>query len=114
MYQTMPYQQLSGLGLSLKPPAWLRNIVGSVVSGTKVSIPTESGIPITVDLGDPEAVAKLKAMILGAKVSTSVGTPRVSTMDRINTGVESIPGGWFTVAAAAVVGVLVLPRLIRR
>ncbi|MFH1177109.1 MAG: hypothetical protein V1750_06855 [Acidobacteriota bacterium] len=113
MYSTMPYHDMSGLGLSLKPPAWLRNIVGTVIQGTKVSVPTQTGIPITVDLSDPQAMAKLKAMLAGTTFSTSVGTTKPTIAQQAANALESIPGGWLTVAGAALLGVLVLPRIMR-
>jgi hypothetical protein len=110
---TMPYsQQMSGLGFSL--PSWMTSIVGKVVKGTTVTIPTPAG-NVTVDLNDPNSVAAAYKMLTGAKISTNLGPKPANPVDRFNTAVESnVPGGWLTVAAVAGLAVLVLPKLMGR
>ncbi len=90
----MPYQSLDGLGLSLKPPAWLRNAVSEVWKGSKISIPSTT-IPLPG----------------GGSVRTPGTKP--SFQDQAQNAVENIPGGWFTVAAIALGAAVLLPRLIR-
>lgn len=113
MYAATPYLQMSGLGLSLKPPDWLTNIVGAVVKGTTVTIPTPGG-PFVVDLGDPASIAAAQAALKGTKLSTSVGTKPTTPLQQVNAAVESMPGGWLTVAGIGLAAFLILPRLLRR
>jgi len=87
----IPGAGLSGLGFSLKPPAWLRTAVGQVVGGTKISIPSVN-IPLP-----------------GGGSVTTPGT-RPSFPQQAQEAVEKIPGGWITVAAVAIGAVLLLRR----
>lgn len=103
----------SGLGFSLKPPAWLRNIAGAVIRGTTATVPTPAG-PVVVDLGNPQSVAAAKAAITGTKFSTTMGPKPASPAEQINASVqENVPGGWLTIAALVVGGVFILPKLMR-
>ncbi len=105
---------LSGLGFSLKPPAWLRNLAGAVVKGTTATIPTPAG-PVVVDLGNPQSVAAAKAAITGTKFSTTMGNKPTSPAEQLNASIqENVPGGWLTIAALVIGGVFVLPKLLRR
>jgi S1-C subfamily serine protease len=110
---TMPYsQQMSGLGFTM--PSWLTSIVGKVVKGTTVTIPTPAG-NVVVDLNDPNSVAAAYKMLTGAKISTNLGPKPASPISQFNTAVESnVPGGWLTVAAVAGLAVFVLPKLLGR
>lgn len=108
MYQSTPY--LGGLGISLKPPSWLRNLVGSVVRGSTVTVQTPAG-PQTFDLGNPSDVAALKNIAAKVKVNVGGNRPAGPAENVINT-VENIPGGWLTIAAVAA-GIIFLPRLLR-
>jgi hypothetical protein len=85
----VPGAGLAGLGFSLKPPAWLRNVAGQIVSGSKVSVPS-----VTVPLPGGGSV-------------TTPGT-RTSFPEQAQQAVESIPGGWFTVAAVGLGAILLM------
>ena len=108
----VPGGELAGLGFSFKPPSWLRNIAGAVMKGTQVSVPTPAGVPIVVDGADPNALKKVLDALKGTKISTQVGTPRPSLPQQAENAIESIPGGWFTVAAVGL-GVLLLVKAAR-
>ena len=95
MYNSMPYRGLSGLGFSLKPPAWLRTAVGQIVGGTTVSVPS-----VTVPLPG------------GGSVTTPGTKPTIG--QQLQTGVNTVPGGWVTVAAVALGAMYVLPKLMGR
>ena len=91
----MAYQEL---GFSLKPPSWLTKIVGAAVHGTTATIPTPTGVPITVDLGNPASVDAARRALAGTKLSTTVGTQAPTLAQQANQAVEgSVPGGWVTV-----------------
>ena len=108
------YEPNTGLGFSLKPPAWLRKLTGAVVKGTTATIPSPAG-PIVVDLGDPDSVARAKAAITGTKFSTTVGKKPGTGIEQLNANIqENVPGGWLTIAALVAGGVFLLPRLLRR
>lgn len=93
-------ENLQGLGFSLKPPAWLRSLGSKVVSAIKsnvrVSVPTPAGT-ITVDPNDPDSLRRAQEILRGARVE--VGAPAPSPAQQAASMVESIPGGWLTVAA---------------
>lgn len=93
------------LGFSLKPPAWLRNLVGTAVQDLHVAVPTPAG---TVNL----TPAQIAAYASGARVSFTVPKPgpQLGPVERAAGFVESIPGGWITVAAVVVGGYLLLKR----
>jgi hypothetical protein len=95
MYNSTPYAPPNGLGLSLKPPAWLRKIVSETVKGTKVSVP-----PITVPLP-------------GGGSATIHPTPP-TLQQQAEQAVENVPGGWLTIAAIAAGAIFILPRLLGR
>lgn len=89
------------LGFSLKPPAWLRKIAGTVIHGTTATIPTPTGVPITVDLGNPASVDAAKRALAGTKLSTSVGQPAPTLAQQADAAVTgTIPGGWLTLVGA--------------
>ena len=87
----VPGGDLAGLGFSLKPPRWLRNAVGQIVSGTKVEVPS-----VTVPLPG------------GGSVSTP--GPKPSFPEKAQMAIEQIPGGWFPVAAVGLGAVLLMQR----
>lgn len=87
-------QQLSGLGLSLKPPSWLRDAAKKVVSDT-VSTATDAAKRAAAD-----ALARAQAQV----------APKPTPMDAVNEAVSSIPGGWLTIAAVGLGLLLVAKR----
>jgi len=101
---------LSGLGFSLKPPAWLRNFAGAVMKGTQISVPTPAGVPIVVDGSDPSALQKIINALKGTQVSTTMGKPAPSLPQQAENAIESIPGGWFTIIALGLGVFLLLKR----
>jgi hypothetical protein len=113
MYNSTPYVGLNGLGLSLKPPDWLTKIVGAVIKSTTVTVPTPAG-NVIVDLSDPASIAAAQKILTGTKVSTTVGTKPTTPMAQVNAAVESVPGGWLTVAAVAAGAFLLLTRMMGR
>jgi hypothetical protein len=92
MYNSTPY---AGLGLSLKPPAWLRTAVSEIVSGTKVAVPS-----VTIPLPG------------GGSITTPSTKPTVQQQAELV--VANVPGGWLTIAAVAVGAIFILPRLLGR
>ncbi len=102
-----------GLGFSLKPPAWLRNIAGAVIKNTKVAVPTKEGGTQTFDFGNPADIDSLKRLISGAKVTLGPNA-RPSPMEQVTQVVESVPGGWLTVLGVGVLAAFVVPKLMRR
>lgn len=104
---------LSGIGFSLKPPKWARNLIAGALKGQVVNIPGTG----PVDLGSPDAAKRLEeaarraaaeklrdaAARAGEKISPS--QPQ-SPMD-------AVPGGWMTLAALGIGAALILPRLLR-
>lgn len=110
MYETST--QISGLGLSLKPPQWLRDLGARVISQTHVSVPTPAG-SVVVDLGDPTQLAQIRQAITGAQVQ--VGPRAPSPLEQLNAGVgTAVPGGWGTIAVAAGALLLLMARRRRR
>jgi hypothetical protein len=89
----MAYQQVSGLGLSLKPPKWLRNTI-------------RSGIQSVEDAARESAA---KAADAAAAAARAKNTPAPGPAEQVNAAVQNIPGGWLTIAAAGL-GVLLLMR----
>lgn len=87
MIQTTPYTTMSGLGFSLKPPDWLRNIIAPAVKGAKVTV-----------------------TVPGITVSNQPPTPVQQATQAVE---QNVPGGWITIAALAAVAVFVLPKLMR-
>lgn len=99
------------LGFSLKPPAWLRKVAGTVIHGTTATIPTPTGVPITVDLGNPASVDAAKRALAGTKLSTSVGQPAPTFAQQADAAVSgTIPGGWLTLVGAGLAALLFLRR----
>jgi hypothetical protein len=106
----MPTTGMGALGISLKPPAWARNIFGAIFKGTTITVPTPLG-PQTFDLGNPADVAALKSMVTQSKVRVSTpGQQPTGPIDQVNKTVqENIPGGWLTVIGVAA-GIVFLMR----
>jgi len=104
--------QRSDLGFTLPrwltPPSWVRSIAGAAIRGTIITIPTPAG-PQSFDLGDPAAMAQLKALVSGAKVSVTRQPPSGGPGQFVQ---ERVPGGWLTIGAA-VVGVILLMTFMR-
>ena len=99
------------LGFSIKLPAWLRKIGGAVVPWITATIPTPTGVPITVDLGNPASVDAAKRALAGTKLSTSVGQPAPTFAQQADAAVAgTIPGGWLTLIGAGLAAVLFLRR----
>lgn len=96
----MPYervqnpQQLTGLGFSLKPPAWLRNQIQQGVQQVEGSI--QKAVSNAADSAS-KAITK----------ATTPATP--SPVDQVNSAVANIPGGWLTIAGVGA-GLLLLLR----
>jgi len=113
--------QSASLGFSL--PRWLTpprsvrelaaGIVGAVVRGTTITIPTPVG-PQTFNLGDPSQRAQLEAMVRGTRVNVATPEPGGGGFDINRTVQSNVPGGWATIAMVGVAAALVLPRLLRR
>jgi hypothetical protein len=101
--------QLGELGLSLKPPKWLRN-AAKVVTGSKVnvSVPTGAG-PVNVDVTKPGLVQSIAEKLRNAKVTITTGSPNPDQPGGMTEYVEQkLPGGWLTVGAGAVALLLVM------
>jgi len=86
------YQQVEGLGFSLKPPAWARKALEDLARGRPTTVPSPGGGTVVIS---PPMIQQ------GAPT-----TPPPA-------GVEAVPGGWVTIAGAALLAILVLPRLFR-
>jgi hypothetical protein len=95
MYNSTPYTPPGGLGISLKPPDWLRRIVGDVVGGTRISVP-----PVTVPLPGGG--------------SATINPTRPTFQQQTQQIVGAVPGGWLTIAAIAAGAIFILPRLMGR
>lgn len=90
-------------------PSWLSKIVGTIVRGTQVTVPTPAG-NVVFDLSDPKAVATAKSILSGARVSTTVGNKPQTPLEQASAAVESVPGGWLTLAGAALALVFLMRR----
>lgn len=90
-------------------PSWLSKIVGTIVRGTQVTVPTPAG-NVVFDLSDPNAVNTAKQILTGARVSTTVGNRPQTPLEQASAAVESIPGGWLTIGAGALALVLLMRR----
>jgi hypothetical protein len=108
----------TGLGFTL--PAWLTppksirgivgTIVGAVVRGTVVTVPTPMGTQ-TFDLGNPQDVAMLQQIASGIKIGRPAPTPSpVGTADQFVT--SHVPGGWLGIALVGA-GLIFLPKMLR-
>lgn len=107
MYARDPMEQSLGA-----LPSWLTNIVGKVVRGTTVTVPTAAG-PVVVDLGNKASVDAARAALTGARVSTSIANRPASPLQAVDATVqENVPGGWLTIAAGGVLAFLILPKLL--
>lgn len=93
----MPY---GNLGLSLKPPKWLRDLGARVLSETTVSVPTPTGIPVTVDLGNPAELAAIRNALLGARVHVGRSSQPTFT-ERAEEVASGIPWGAVAIGAGA-------------
>lgn len=100
------YQQIGAI------PDWVKRLGASIVRGTIVSVPTPAG-PVTVDLGNPDSLARLKAVLAGTKITTQVGTPAPTPAQQVNAAVSNVPGGWMTMVLAAGAALFLLPRMLR-
>jgi hypothetical protein len=81
--------QLSGLGFSLKPPAWLRNAATEIIQGTKVAVPS-----VTIPLPG------------GGSITTPSTKPTLPQQAQLLAA--NIPGGWVTIAAVGLLGAFLL------
>lgn len=98
---------------AIKIPDWIKKAAGAVIRGTTVTVPTVAG-PIAIDLGNKASVDAAKAAIMGAKVSTTVGEKPESPLDRVASAVESVPGGWLTVAGVGALALYLIAGRSRR
>lgn len=96
-----------GLG-DISIPSWITNIVGAIVKGKQVQVPTPSGT-VVVNLDNPTQIAALAKMLSGTKIVNAPpgGVPILPG----GSFVDRIPGGWVTVAAG---GGLLLYLMLRR
>ncbi len=85
---------LQGLGISLKPPSWLRNAVRGVVSDT-VNTATQAA---------KDAAAR------AAQDAANRLRPPQTAADQVNSAVAAIPGGWLTIAAVGLGALLLFKR----
>lgn len=98
------------MGFSLKPPKFIRDavsaVVRQVVGGTTITLPT----------GQVVSASDLPSVVAGARVNVNTQQPAQSSSPaaQMNATVERIPGGWITVAAAAIAGGLLLSRAMKR
>lgn len=103
--------RLGALPRQITPPSWLRNLVGSVIRGTSVTVPTPAGSQ-TFDLGNPSHVAFLRSMASGASLSVTRKPPAADTpAGKINEAVQNVPGGWVTIAGG-IVGLFFLAKML--
>ena len=86
-----------GLG-AVSLPSWLTTIVGAVVKGRQVSVPTPSGTVI-VNLDDSAQLTALYNMLKGTKLTTRRDDYGAAPGGSV---VDSIPGGWLTIAGVGV------------
>lgn len=105
-------QGLNGLGLSLKPPKWLRNTVNAVVNSgaVKVTVPTASG-PVEVNRDSVQAAADA---LRNARVQINAGGgPKpTGTVDQVQDFVQAnVPGGWLTVLGGGLALVLLFQAM---
>ena len=100
---------LGEMGLSLKPPKWLRDLGAKVISGTRVTVQTPLG-PFTFDPSNPAEVARLRGMLSQTQVTLGPTTP--TPLDRAGALVDAVPGGIGTIALAggAALALLLLSR----
>lgn len=85
----VPGAGLSGLGFSVKPPAWLRDAFGKVVGGTTVNVPSVN-IPLPG----------------GGMITTPSTRPTVAQQAELFAA--NIPGGMVTIAAVGLLGAFLL------
>jgi hypothetical protein len=86
--------EMSGIGISLKPPKWLRNAVAkvqkAVPKGTMVKVDMGNGKIVEVDASDPNALAAFRKELEAAKVSVSLppirfGVPNTPDVTQVAT-----------------------------
>jgi hypothetical protein len=87
--------QLSGLGFSLKPPAWLRKAATEIIHGTKVAVPS-----VTIPLPG------------GGSIITPSTKPTLPEQAELLAA--NIPGGWVTIAGVGLLAGLLLMKSMRR
>lgn len=91
------------LGLSLKPPKWLRNIVSGAVKGTTVTVPTPIG-PQTIRVDDPNAMKQIRQAYTP---NITFGPPREQQAIQ---QAATFGGGGLLLGAGAVLLVVLLMR----
>jgi hypothetical protein len=91
----VPGSGLSGLGFSLKPPAWLRDAFKKVVGGTKVNVPSVN-IPLPG----------------GGMITTPSTKPTVQ--ERAELLAANVPGGMVMIAAVGLLGAFLLMKSLKR
>lgn len=97
------------LGFSLNPINLIKSAVGAVKSifkNSTVTIPGASG-PVSVP------TASIPAILRGATIEPGLPAPPPTATQRIEAGIEAIPGGFATLAALGV-GAIVLTAVLAR
>lgn len=92
----------------VKPPAWLRNIVGGVIRGAVITVPTPVG-PQQFNVTSQADLDRLKAMISGTKLEVRVNQ-QPGPMEQISSAVQSFPGGAMGMVLALLGGAYLLKR----
>lgn len=92
-HETAAQLGIGALDLSFKTPKWLRNLASKVTArlpkGTTVQVDPGNGVPITVDVTDPNSVAELRKTLANASFKIGGKPPRV--MDSVNDALTGIP-----------------------
>lgn len=97
----------AGLGFSLKPPKWLRDLGAQVLSSTRVVVPTPLG-PITVDPTNPAELERLRSMLSQTRVT--LGPQEPTPLDRAASMFQAVPGGAVTLLGVGAALLFLLSR----
>lgn len=92
----MSYVRQSGLGLSLKPPKWLRKLIN-----TPVSVPTQAG---TISVTPGQIIASSNTA--PSPIAQAAGNAAAG----VSQFVDGVPGGWWTIGGGALALAWILTR----
>lgn len=108
---------LAGLDLSLKPPKWVRSIVGAVTNPDKVQAVADrvQGAADSAQVIADKARAAAESLRNAKRSISNAGKRGENPMERANDWVtDNIPGGWSTVIAGGLGLVLVVSLASRK
>jgi hypothetical protein len=87
----------------------ISGVVGAAIRGTQVQVPIPGGGTATYDVSNPASLAALQQIVSGIRITRSPASPTQPGFRPMSI-VDSIPGGWLTIAAGGVLAFMLLKR----